>query len=149
MRNPFIKLFVIGFAIAVLVAFSYRNLAPSSASEPSCNVQTGVCESVSGIELSFSGPIEANKPLQVMLTLPEGAKLPVTSLNATLTGQEMYMGITESVLKLRNNSYIGELRIPVCTTETMDWRLAISVAESSATEQNVEPLIYHFSITQP
>ncbi|WP_417504144.1 hypothetical protein [Marinomonas gallaica] len=146
MRHPFIKLFVIGFAIAVLLAFNYRHFATENdAFAAECDVKTGLCESISGIALSFSEPIKVNVPLQLTLTLPEGAKQPVSKLKATLTGQDMYMGITEATLLQQGNRYVGEIRIPVCTTETMDWRLAISVADGS----DVEPLIYHFSMTQP
>ncbi|MCO4784986.1 hypothetical protein [Marinomonas atlantica] len=146
MRHPFIKLFVIGFAIAVLLAFNYRQFASENdAMVAECNVKTGQCDSISGLSLGFSGPIKANVPLPLTLTLPEGSKQPVSKLKATLTGQDMYMGITEAILLQQGNRYVGEIRIPVCTTETMDWRLAISVADGS----DVEPLIYHFSMTQP
>lgn len=143
-RNPFVKLFAIGFAIAVLVALSYGNLSSDqSSSAASCNVETGVCQTASGIGLSFSGPIAVNKPLMLTLTLPESAQHSLDYLSATLTGRDMYMGITQTKLMAQQGGkFVGELRIPICTTEKMDWQLAISVPN-----EDVAPLIYQFSIT--
>ena len=146
MHTPLIKLFSIAFLLAGLVAFSWYSVDDASSDAIQCDVNTGACDEIAGIELTFESAIVANKPLLVSFRLPENAQQQVPYFNATLTGQEMYMGITQTQLErvAQTSLYQGELRIPVCTTSAMSWQLAISVPDA-----DVEPLHYQFTLMQP
>ena len=147
MHTPLIKLFSIAFLLAGLVAFSWYSVDDAASSDAiQCDVNTGACDKIAGIELTFESAIVANKPLLVSFRLPENAQQQVPYFNATLTGQEMYMGITQTQLErvAQTSLYQGELRIPVCTTSVMSWQLAISVPDA-----DVEPLHYQFTLMQP
>lgn len=141
MQTPFIRLFAIGFALAALVAIGMDQFKTEpSAQAFTCDVTSGVCDAVAGIELQFSGAIEVNKPLTLTMRLPSGSEQ-IERLEANLTGVDMYMGITQANLaKQTNGTFVGEIRIPICTTEKMDWKLAISAPDSKAA-----PIEYLFS----
>jgi hypothetical protein len=147
MHTPLIKLFSIAFILAGLVAFSWYSVDNAASSDAiHCDVNTGMCDEIAGIKLTFESAIVANKPMLVRFRLPESAQQQVPYFNATLTGQEMYMGITQTQLTrvAQTNLYQGELRIPVCTTSAMSWQLSISVPDA-----DVEPLHYQFTLMQP
>lgn len=142
-RHPLFKLCVTGSAVAVLALLSYFNLRQMNQSDiGACDVVSGACQVVSGFKLSFSDAIEVNKPLTLTLTVPEATPVLKKRLMATLTGRDMYMGITEAALvqQQQGRAFVGTMRIPICTTEKMDWQLEIS-----SPNDDVAPLIYQFS----
>lgn len=38
----------------------------------------------------------------------------------------MYMGVVQAALQQNNNSWMGDLYLPFCTTKKMDWILDIN-----------------------
>lgn len=131
--------------MALLGYSAWQNRGSDTVAAAHCDVRTGACENNSGARLNFSGPIVVNKSLMLTLTVPESLKQGQT-WQGRLEGRDMYMGITPVTLNAfaESNQYRGELRIPVCTTESMAWRL---VLESSDGSQST--LTYEFLMSQP
>lgn len=144
-KNPFVKLFAISFLGALLTALVIKSQEGSTAQGTPlvCDSLNGQCEVLGGIQLNFPEGIKTTGEVPVEFTLPAGTEQLVPKLAVKLEGKTMYMGVNEYQLDLAQGTlYRGNIRIPVCTTEKMDWLMSISVPEA-----NVAPIVYEFSIS--
>ena len=137
---------VLGAALLALLGYSvWHNTDLGSGPIAKCEQDSGKCDKNLGAILNLSEPIVVNKALMLKLTLPE-SMAQGDFWQGRLEGRDMYMGITPVTLKAadRSNQYQGQLRIPICTTEQMAWRL---ILESSDGSKSI--LMYEFMMSQP
>ncbi|SBS35492.1 hypothetical protein MAQ5080_03195 [Marinomonas aquimarina] len=145
-QSSWMSVAILGAALAGVLAYSaWQNQHSLTASALTCEVATGVCEENEGWALNFSGPIVVNKELTLTLTVPESLSQ-TSSWQGRLEGRDMYMGVTPVTLSAsaKSNQYQGQLRIPMCTTQNMAWRLVL--APSDGSESTVT---YEFLMSQP
>lgn len=148
MRYPLTKLIALSAALIAVLIVSYLLSQPDKVAIAECQADTGFCQTQSGAQLTFAGPIKVNQPLPLRLSFAADDAPDVTQLNVRLTGKDMYMGITETTLVKQGQGFEGVLRIPICTTEKMVWQMTIARPFEGSSQAQFEPLTYQFTITQ-
>lgn len=114
-----------------------------------CDIQTASCSFENKhffVTLDFLEGIEQAKvsPVNMVIQKREKGIKPV-NMYINLKGKTMYMGENSFALKLSNEQAQGEVIVPVCTTEKMDWVMEVWLQDN---RERWHEAIVDFSIDQ-
>jgi len=81
------------------------------------------------ISISSSNGLTTREPMKIRVDMPEVIVKEFSNVQLLLQGKTMYMGIVHMDLQQVGGAWVGELYLPFCTTQQMDWLLHVNFTD--------------------
>jgi hypothetical protein len=124
-----ITLFIIGFFFSELTTLIKSHLTPPVTVEESCQLSSNICAK-SGVQIRLERDVLTPlEPSAITVNWPNST---TENIIVSLEGLDMSMGKPLFQLhRTTNQTYEGEILLPICTQNTMTWVGSISNGSNS------------------